>query len=151
LETRGKNDDTLGEEVSALGQRTKGAAKDMVGDLIDDPKMEAEGKIENAAGRARQATNNVMDETDGVRGATTGRYVTGLYTPEQADRAYQELTSKHGHNTDDISLMISEAVSSSAFPVTLNTGQRRFFRKISLAYSISSFTFSGSAYSPPLS
>ena len=108
METRGKNDDTLGEEVSALGQRTKGAAKDMVGDMIDDRKMEAEGKMENAAGRARQATNNVMDETDGVRGASTGRYVTGLYTPEQADRAYQELTSKHGYKSDDISVMMSD-------------------------------------------
>jgi uncharacterized protein YjbJ (UPF0337 family) len=108
LKTRGNNDDTLGEEVSALGQRTKGAAKDMVGDIIDDEQMEAEGKIENAAGRARQATNNVMDETDGVRAASTGRYVTGLYTPETANRAYEGLTSKHGYKADDISVMMSD-------------------------------------------
>ena len=111
LETRGKKDDTLGEEVSALGQRTKGAAKDMVGDLIDDEEMEAEGKLENAAGRARQATNNVMDETDGVRGATvhSDRYVTGLYnTPESANRAYEGLTSKHGYKSDDISVLMSD-------------------------------------------
>jgi uncharacterized protein YjbJ (UPF0337 family) len=108
VETRGKNDDTLGEEVSALGQRTKGAAKDMVGDMIDDRKMEAEGKMENAAGRARQASNNVMDETDGVRGANTGRYVTGLYSPEQADRAYQELTSTHGYKSDEVSVLMSD-------------------------------------------
>ena len=50
-----------------------------------------------------------------------------------------------------MSLMISEAVSSSALPVTLKTGQRRFLLKSSFAYSISSFTLSGSAYSPPLS
>ena len=73
LETHDKKDDTLGEEVSALGQRAKGAAKDMVGDLIDDEQMEAEGESENAAGRARQATNNVMDETDGVKGRTSDR------------------------------------------------------------------------------
>lgn len=109
LETRGKNDDTLKEEVSALGQRAKGAAKDMVGDAIDDEQMEVEGKIENAAGRARQATNNVLDETDGVRGATTGRYVTGLYTtPEAANRAYDGLTSKHGYKSDDISVLMSD-------------------------------------------
>jgi uncharacterized protein YjbJ (UPF0337 family) len=108
VETRGKNDDTLGEEVSALGQRTKGAMKDMVGDAIDDEQMEAEGQLENAVGRARQKTNNVMDETDGVRGASTGGYVTGLYTPEAADRAYQGLTSKHGYNADDISVMMSD-------------------------------------------
>jgi uncharacterized protein YjbJ (UPF0337 family) len=111
LETRGKNDDTLGEEVSALGQRTKGAAKDMVGDIIDDEQMEAEGEAERAAGRARQATNNVMDETDGVRGGTVrpGGYVTGLYTsPESANRAYENLTTKHGYKADDISVMMSD-------------------------------------------
>lgn len=111
METRGKNDDTLGEEISALGQRTKGAAKDIVGDVIDDEEMEAEGKIENAAGRARQATNNVMDETDGVRGTSTGamdRYVTGLYTPETANRAYDDLITKHGYKADDISVMMSD-------------------------------------------
>lgn len=111
METRGKKDDTLSEEVSALGQRTKGAAKDMVGDLIDDEEMEVEGKLENAAGRARQATNNVMDETDGVRGATvrSDRYVTGLYnTPESANRAYEGLTSKHGYKSDDISVLMSD-------------------------------------------
>jgi len=108
LETRGKNDDTLGEEVSALGQRTKGAAKDMIGDVIDDEQMEAEGKVENAVARARQATNNVMDETDGVRAASTGRYVTGLYTPDAANRAYEGLTTKHGYKSDDISVMMSD-------------------------------------------
>ena len=111
METRGKNDDTLGEEVSALGQRTKGAAKDMVGDMIDDEQMEAEGEAENAKGRARQATNNVMDETDGIRGtsnAAMDRYVTGLYTPETANRAYNDLTTKHGYKADDISVMMSD-------------------------------------------
>ena len=109
MKTRGNNDDTLGEEVSAFGQRTKGAAKDMVGDVIDDEQMEAEGKLENAAGRARQATNNVMDETDGVRGDSRNRYVTGLYnTPEAANRAYDSLTSKHGYKSDDISVLMSD-------------------------------------------
>jgi uncharacterized protein YjbJ (UPF0337 family) len=95
---------TVGEEVSALGQRIKGAAKDAVGDIADDRGLEREGEREDAQGRARQATNNVMDETDGVRGATAGAsgyssegYVTGLYpTPDAATRAYQELTTKHG-------------------------------------------------------
>ena len=108
METRGKNDNTLGEEVSALGQRTKGAAKDMVGDMIDDEQMEAEGEAENAAGRKRQAANNVMGETDSARGASTGRYVTGLYTPEAANKAYENLTSKHGYKSNDISVMMSD-------------------------------------------
>jgi len=111
VETRGKKDDTLGEEVSALGQRAKGAAKDVIGDAIDDEQMEAEGERENAMGRARQATNNVMDETDGVRGTTVAPsgYVTGLYTsPESASRAYDSLTSKHGYKSDDISVVMSD-------------------------------------------
>ena len=92
METRGKNSDTLGEEVSALGQRAKGAAKDMVGDMTDNERMEAEGKAENAAGRMRQANNQVMGDTDHVSKASMSRYVTGLYTPEAANRAYEGLT-----------------------------------------------------------
>ena len=111
METR-KNDDTLAEETSALGQRAKGAVKNVVGDAIDDRQMEAEGARENAAGRARQATNNVMDETDGVRGRTVtpGGYVTGLYTtPDAANRAYEGLTTKHGYKADDINVMMSDS------------------------------------------
>ena len=59
METRGKKDGTLGEEVSAFGQRAKGAAKDAFGDVIGDEAMEAEGERENVAGRARQAANDV--------------------------------------------------------------------------------------------
>jgi uncharacterized protein YjbJ (UPF0337 family) len=110
VETR-KNDDTLAEEASALGQRAKGAAKNVLGDAIDDDELEAEGERENAVGRARQATNNVMDETDGVRGRTVtpSGYVTGLYTtPDAANRAYEGLTTKHGYKTDDINVMMSD-------------------------------------------
>lgn len=111
-----KKDDTVAEEASALGQRIKGAAKDAVGDIADDRGLEREGERENAQGRARQATNNVMDETDGVRGATAGAsgyssegYVTGLYpTPDAATRAYQELTTKHGYRSDDINVLMSD-------------------------------------------
>ena len=111
METRGKKDDTLAEEASALGQRAKGAAKDAVGDMIDDEEMEAEGERENAAGRARQAANQVTEETDGVlgRSVTPSGYVTGLYsTPEDANRAYQGLTTKHGYRADDINVLMSE-------------------------------------------
>jgi uncharacterized protein YjbJ (UPF0337 family) len=93
LETRGKNDGTLGEEISAFGQRTKGATKTMVGDAIDDEQMEVEGQRENARGRERQANN----------------YVTGLYSsPEAANLAYDSLTTKHGYKADDISVMMSD-------------------------------------------
>jgi uncharacterized protein YjbJ (UPF0337 family) len=111
-----KNDDTIREEAAALGQRVKGAAKDVLGDIADDRGLEREGERENAEGRARQATNNVFDETDGVRGATVGAsrtssspYVTGLYrTPDAATRAYADLTSKHSYKSDDIDVLMSE-------------------------------------------
>ena len=111
-----KKDDTVREEVSALGQRVKGAAKDAIGDIADDRGLEREGERENAEGRARQATNNVMDETDGVRGATvrdsyrSDGYVTGLYrSPESASRAYESLTTQHGYKSDDINVVMSDA------------------------------------------
>lgn len=111
-----KKDDTVGEEVAAFGQRVKGAAKDVLGDIADDRGLEREGERENAQGRARQATNNVLDETDGVRGATVGSastssspYVTGLYrTPDAATRAYADLTAKHSYRSDDIDVLMSE-------------------------------------------
>jgi uncharacterized protein YjbJ (UPF0337 family) len=108
VETRGKKDDTIGEEVSALGQRAKGAAKDVVGDVIDDEEMEAEGERENAMGRARQATNEVVGGRSADRVSGSG-YVTGLYTtPEAASRAYDGLTSKHGYQPSDINVVMSE-------------------------------------------
>jgi len=112
-----KSDDTVGEEVSAFGQRAKGAIKDATGAVTGNDRLEREGERENAAGRARQATNNVMDETDGVRGTTTGGrasstaggYVTGLYsTPESATKAYQDLTTRHGYKSDDINVLMSD-------------------------------------------
>ena len=65
-------DDTLSEEASALGKRVKGAAKDGLGSITGNERLEREGERENAEGRARQANNDVFDETDGVRGATVG-------------------------------------------------------------------------------
>ncbi len=111
-----KKDDTVGEEISAFGQRVKGAVKESAGDIANNRGLEREGARENAEGRARQATNDAMDETDGVRGATVGEstyrstgYVTGLYpTPDSANRAYQELTSKHGYRSDDINVLMSD-------------------------------------------
>lgn len=111
MEYKGKKDDSLTEEAAAVGQRAKGAAKDVVGDMIDDEEMEAEGERENATGRARQAGNKVTEETDGVLGRTVtpGGYVTGMYsTPDAASRAYEGLTTKHGYKADDINVVMSE-------------------------------------------
>ena len=48
------------EEVSAVGQRVKGAAKDIAGDLTDDEDLESKGESENAAGRNRQGKNDAV-------------------------------------------------------------------------------------------
>ena len=64
---RRHEDDTVREEASALGERTKGAIKDATGAVTGNERLEREGELENARGRARQATNDVFDETDGVR------------------------------------------------------------------------------------
>src|SRR5688500_15758883 len=97
--TEFRKDDSVGEEVSAVGERVKGATKDAVGAMTGNRSPEREGERENAEGRARQAANKVMEETDGVPGASVNReawdrdsYVTGLYdSPESAGRAYQGL------------------------------------------------------------
>jgi uncharacterized protein YjbJ (UPF0337 family) len=105
-------DDTVGEEVSAFGQRVKGVAKDAAGAVTGNRDLEREGERDRAEGRQRQASNNVMDQTDGVRGATVAprsNYVTGLYdSPESANRAYQELTSTHGYKTGDIDVLMTD-------------------------------------------
>jgi len=107
-----QTDNTVGEEVSAFGQRVKGAAKDAVGAVTGNDRLEREGERENAQGRARQASNDVMDETDGVPGRTVtprSNYVTGLYdSPESAGRAYEALTGTHGYGADDIDVLMTD-------------------------------------------
>ena len=106
---------TFGEEASAFGQRAKGAAKDAAGSVTGNDRLEREGEQENAEGRARQATNTVFGN-EGVRTDRDARdtypttdYVTGLYrTPEEADRAYQALGSRHGYNPSDIDVLMSD-------------------------------------------
>ena len=48
------------EEVSALGQRAKGAIKNAAGELVDDDRLEDKGERENAAGRDRQRKNDAV-------------------------------------------------------------------------------------------
>lgn len=51
---------SVSEEVSATGQRVKGAIKEATGDLIDDEEMEEKGERENAAGKNRQKKNDAV-------------------------------------------------------------------------------------------
>ena len=90
--------DTVGEEISAFGERVKGATKDAAGAITGNKSLEREGERENAEGRERQASNKVRSN-----------YVTGLYdSPESANRAYQELTSTHGYGADDIDVLMTD-------------------------------------------
>jgi uncharacterized protein YjbJ (UPF0337 family) len=104
-------DDTLAEEASAFGERVKGATKDAVGSVTGNERLEREGELENAEGRARQATNNVFDETDGVRGATVGDsgYVSGYYrSADRARETYDRLTSDYGYPSEDVVVLMSD-------------------------------------------
>lgn len=103
-------DDTLREEGSAFGQRVKGALKDAAGAVTGDRSLEREGEAENAEGRARQARNNVLDETDGTPGATVGdsRWVSGIYAPDQARTAYDGMAERYGYGPDDVNIAMSD-------------------------------------------
>ena len=48
------------EETSATGQRIKGAAKDVLGDMTGNDSLEDKGERENAAGRDRQKKNDAV-------------------------------------------------------------------------------------------
>lgn len=104
---------TVREEIGAVGERIKGAAKDATGAVLDNPRLEREGEIENARGRSRQAANDVIPDHPLTGSASTtsarDRFVTGLYnTPEHASRAYDDLTGRHGYKSDDISVVMSD-------------------------------------------
>lgn len=103
-------DDTLREEGSAFGQRVKGAVKYAAGAVTGDRSLEREGERENAEGRARQARNDVFDETDGVPGATVGgdRWVSGVYGPEAARTAYDTIADRYGYGPDDVNIAMSD-------------------------------------------
>ena len=108
---------TVVEEVSAIGERVSGTAKDAVGSVTGNDRLEREGERERAEGRARQSAN-VATQPD-----TTNRYrsdyVTGLYrTPEQAAKAYDHLTSTHGYGKDDIDVLMSDDTRQRHFPAS---------------------------------
>ena len=48
------------EEVSSVGQRVKGATKDMAGEITGDQALEDKGERENQAGRERQGKNDAV-------------------------------------------------------------------------------------------
>ena len=107
------SDGSLREETGALGERVKGAAKDAAGAVLGNEQLEREGERENAEGRRRQAQNDAIAGPSRSRTAESGwsnkNLVTGLYdNPEAAGKAYQDLTTRHGYKSDDISVVMSD-------------------------------------------
>ncbi len=104
--------DSVGEEVSAFGERVKGAAKDAAGSITGNSSLEREGERENAEGNARQEANNVIGTSTGVAtGTATGRssrMVTGLFRDrESAENAYRSVSTR-GYDKDDVNLLMSD-------------------------------------------
>jgi len=99
-----KNDGTVREEVSAFGERVKGATKDAIGAVTGNESLEREGERQNAEGRARQKSNEVTGSS-----RVRSPYVSSLYpTPEAASRAYQGLTTEHGYRSEDVDVLMSD-------------------------------------------
>ncbi|HEV2802304.1 MAG TPA: CsbD family protein [Pyrinomonadaceae bacterium] len=85
--------DSIGEEVSAFGERTKGNIKEATGTVTGDSSLRAEGATESASGAARQRSN---------------RMVTGLFRDrDSAERAYGSLSTR-GYGKDDVNLLMSD-------------------------------------------
>jgi uncharacterized protein YjbJ (UPF0337 family) len=53
-----RHDSNVAEETSAFGQRVKGRAKDIAGDVTDNKSLEEKGERENEVGRDRQRRND---------------------------------------------------------------------------------------------
>jgi len=99
-----KYDSNTAEEASAIGERAKGAVKEGWGKMTGDEATKREGERENAEGRARQASNDVL----GSSRATDRPWVTGTFRDrESAERAYNSLTGR-GYSKDDVNLLMSD-------------------------------------------
>ena len=59
------------DEIKGKAQKAKGYVKDKTGEILDDPQLEAEGKIERAAGTVREgfgrAKRTVQEGIEDVR------------------------------------------------------------------------------------
>ena len=106
---RGHEAGTIREEAAGIKDRAVGATKAAAGSVLGLDRLEREGEQQNAQGRARQAGNDLMG-TEYPRGTWAREHmVTGMYgTPDAAGRAYNDLTTRHGYASDDISVVMSD-------------------------------------------
>jgi uncharacterized protein YjbJ (UPF0337 family) len=87
------NNDSVGEEASAIGQRAKGDFKEAAGAATGNRPLEQAGASEASMGAARQRSNRMM---------------TGLFRDrEGAERAYRSLNDR-GYGKDDVNLLMSD-------------------------------------------
>lgn len=57
----------------------------------------------------RDSIGRSEGEDGSRRDRSSGRLVTGLYrTPEQAQRAYEDLTTRHGYRNEDVSVLMTD-------------------------------------------
>jgi|SoiMethySBSTD1v2_1073268.scaffolds.fasta_scaffold550477_2 uncharacterized protein YjbJ (UPF0337 family) len=106
---RGFESGTLRDDGAALKDRAVGATKDAAGAALGNRRLEREGELQNAQGRAREA-GDVLIGTEHPRGTWHREHlVTGMYdSPEAAGRAYHDLTTRHGYKSGDVSVLMSD-------------------------------------------
>lgn len=111
-------EDSVIEELSAYGERAKGAIKQAVGTVTGDAELEREGESENIEGRARLATNIVYDDSYTVPTAAEATMTSWLSATfddrKSVEQAYHSIITR-GYNREDISLMMSENVRNAHF------------------------------------
>jgi uncharacterized protein YjbJ (UPF0337 family) len=66
------------EQAKGVGQEIKGKVKEETGDLLDDDRMEVEGKAEKHVGRARQDMAQPMENARGAAREVKGNVKEGL-------------------------------------------------------------------------
>jgi len=96
--TRGYQAGSVQEETAAFGERSKGAGTQAPGSVLGlgGPRNDAIGGIGGSGASGSDLTRRNL--------------VTGLYDgPESAGKAYQDLTTRHGYKSDDISVVMSDA------------------------------------------
>ena len=51
------------DEIKGKGKQIKGAVKDKIGEVINDPEMEAEGEAERTAGKVQESIGKARRKT----------------------------------------------------------------------------------------
>lgn len=118
MTTKDAKEDSVVEELSAYGERAKGAIKEAIGSVTGDEELEREGERENIEGRARLATNIVYDDSYTVPTAAEATMTSWLSATfddrKSVEHAYNSILNR-GYNREDISLMMSENVRNTHF------------------------------------